>query len=116
MQDFLEKHNLHWRNIKLEKVPANTIKFKFDRYQIKDRKLAKAWQYFHKKNAELQILSAKENLQKSSVYNKQKISGFVNNSPDSFANAAKGSMNILRFSPQNILLFFWSLFYTKLEN
>jgi hypothetical protein len=84
LQDFLEKCNLQWQEIKLEKVPKNTMQFKLYRYQIQDRKLAKVWQDFHQKNAELQILSAKENLQKSSVYNKQKISGFVNKSPDSF--------------------------------
>ncbi len=85
LQDFLEKYNLQWQEIKLEKVPKNTMQFKLYRYQIQDRKLAQAWHDFHKKNAELQILSAKENLQKSSVYNKQKISGFVNNSDDIFS-------------------------------
>lgn len=116
VQDFLEKYNLHWRDIKLEKVPANNIPFKRDKYQIKNRQLAKNWQDFHKKNAELQILSAQENLQKSSLYNQKKVSGFVKKSQDSFANTAKGRINILKFSPQNILLLLWSLFYTKLEN
>ncbi|MDY6804522.1 MAG: hypothetical protein SXA11_12045 [Cyanobacteriota bacterium] len=117
LQDFLAKYNLHWRDIKLEKVPARTIQFKFDRYQIKNRKLAKAWQDFHQKNAELQILSAKENLQKSSVYNQKRVSGFVNKSTNSFGNTAKGSMNILIFLPQNILLLLlWYFFYTTLEN
>jgi hypothetical protein len=64
--EFLKKHNLQEQDIELQEIEKNTREFKIHRHKIKDRKLAKAWQDYHKEKAELQILTATENLKKSS--------------------------------------------------
>ena len=74
--DFLKENNLQWQDIELQEIEKDTIEFKLHRYQIKDRKLAKAWQDYHRENAKLQMLPAAENIKKSSFYNNEKIYGF----------------------------------------
>jgi len=64
-EDFLKEHNLQLQDIELQE-----IEMKIHRHKIQDRKLAKAWQDYHREKAELQILTVEENLKKSSSYEK----------------------------------------------
>ena len=57
------------RGIKLEDVElGKTIKFNTDLYSLKDDKLRKEWQTYHKKHAKLKLMTMQENLQKAGAY------------------------------------------------